>query len=155
MDRIVGIGDGIISNNIDEVIKTFALASCVAVCAYHPSKNIAGMAHIALPTNRSEDKNSNPYYYADTAVPLLINNMCRRYNLSNNELDIKIFGGANSIRHDDVFNIGRSNIQAVRVALEKLELKCRMAETGGTISRTIEMSVSTGAIKVFTQPINI
>ena len=47
MDKIVGIGEYAISNRREDIIKTFALASCVAVTAYSPSKGVAGMVHIA------------------------------------------------------------------------------------------------------------
>ena len=50
MDRIIGIGEYIISDDPEDSIKTFALASCVAVTFYNPFIHLAGMVHIALPT---------------------------------------------------------------------------------------------------------
>ena len=46
---LVGIGEIAVSGDIEEIIKTMALGSCVAVIFYAPGKNIVGMAHIALP----------------------------------------------------------------------------------------------------------
>lgn len=78
MDRIVGIGEFAISNNKSDIIKTFALATCVAVTVYSPLKNIAGMVHIALPSPAlpGDDSKTRPCCYAITAVPFLI----LRYN---------------------------------------------------------------------------
>ena len=71
------------------------------------------------------------------------------------ELEINFFGGAKSIRTNDVFTIGEKNINAVRNALNCLNLKYRAAEIGGIYSRTLEMDVATGKIKVALQPITI
>ena len=61
MNRIVGIGEYVISNAPEDFIKTFALSSCVAVTFYNPSIHLAAMVHIALPTTtdlegRSDDQ---------------------------------------------------------------------------------------------------
>jgi len=157
MDKIVGIGELAISDNKNDIIKTFALASCVAVTVYCSKKNAAGMVHIALPSPSPSGNNgrTRSTYYAKTGVPLLINRMCAEFGCSKHELEIRLYGGADSIRNDDVFNIGRRNIEAVKKVLSSLNLKYHTAEVGGIISRTLEMDVASGKIKIFTQPLNI
>ncbi|KUO77019.1 MAG: archease [Clostridia bacterium BRH_c25] len=156
MDLIVGIGEYAVTNNENELIKIFALASCVAVTAYDPKRKVAGMAHIALPApNMAGEDTTRPCYYASTAVPLLINKICLDFGCPKDELEINFFGGAKSIRRDDIFNIGEKNINAVKNALNCLNLKYRAAEVGGTNSRTLEMDIATGKIKVALQPITI
>ncbi|NTV78293.1 MAG: chemotaxis protein CheD, partial [Clostridiales bacterium] len=78
MDRVVGIGECIVSNDPGDVIKTYALASCVAVTVYSREKKVAGMVHIALPERmRSfDDSYEKPCYYATLAVPFLMNKIC-------------------------------------------------------------------------------
>lgn len=157
MDRIVGIGEFTISNNKGDIIKTFALATCVAVTVYSPLKNIAGMVHIALPSPAlpGDDSKTRPCCYATTAVPFLINKMCSEFGCLKGELEIKLFGGADSVRENDVFNIGQRNIDTVKAILNEMNLRYTAAETGGTHSRTLEMEVATGKIKVTLQPIKI
>lgn len=156
MDLIVGIGEYAISKNKDDSIKTFALASCIAVTAYCPEMKVAGMAHIALPTpNQEGEYTDRPCYYASSAVPLLINKICRDYGCTKDKLEINFFGGAKSIRDNDVFKIGERNITAVKNALKCLNIKYRTTETGGVYSRTLQMDVSTGRIEMVLHPITI
>lgn len=155
MNKVVGIGECIVSRNENDIIKTFSLASCVAVIAYNPSKKIAGMIHIALPSPTYNINKAKQGYYATTGVPLLINKLCKEYGCTKSELEIYIYGGANSINKNDLFNIGKRNIEAVVNILDHMNLNVHKAEVGGIISRTLELNVSTGGIKIFTQPINI
>lgn len=156
MQRIVGIGEMVISNNQEDVIKTFALASCVALVAYSPLRKVGGMIHIALP-NPLADKESiiRPYYYASTGIPKIINEICSQYGCLKGELEINLYGGADSIRQDDIFNIGRRNIEAVTLSLVNQNLVVNNKEIGGTVSRTIELQIATGEINVIYQPIKI
>lgn len=156
MDRIVGMGELIISNKEDDVIKTFALASCIGITVYSVSKKVAGMIHIVLPIAPKDLSNNIPAsYYASTGVPLLINKICLECGYLPKDLEIRLFGGANSIRVNDVFSIGIKNISAVKSILKAMNLEFNAAEVGGNVSRTIEMDVSTGIVKVTTQPIVI
>ncbi len=157
MDRIVGIGEYAISNNENDTIKTFALGSCVAVTVYSPLKNVAGMVHIVLPSSdlSSDDSNTRPCYYATTAVPFLINKICSEFGCLKGGLKIELFGGAKSVRDNDVFKIGQRNIETVKKILNDLNLVYSATETGGTYSRTLEMDVATGKVKVALQPITI
>lgn len=157
MNKIVGIGEYALSNDKNDILKTFALASCVAMTVYCPITNAAGMVHIALPAPNQLNDNSNyrPYYYATTAVPLLISGMCNKYGCRKNDLQIKLFGGADSIQVNDMFEIGKKNLNIIKRSLARLGLRYNASETGGKYSRTLEMDVSTGDIKLTLQPIKI
>ena len=156
MDKIVGIGDYVISNNQADFIKTFALASCVAVTVYNPFLHLAGMIHIALPDFKTmEVIQSRLGFYATSAIPLLIDTMSSKFGSRREDLQVKIFGGAGSLRPDDYFKIGEKNIKAVRAALLGLNLKIVDAHIGGVISRSITMSVLTGEIAIYALPIKI
>lgn len=157
MDRIVGIGEFAVSNKKGDTIKAIGLATCVAVTVYSPIKNAAGMVHIALPSPApgSDDGIMRPGYYAVTGVPYLINKICLEFGCLKNELRVDLFGGARSIRSDDFFNIGQKNIDTIKEILNSMFIMYNAAETGGTCSRTLEMDVTTGRIKVFFQPITL
>ena len=155
MDKIIGIGEYVISDDPEDFIKTFALASCVAVTAYNPFLHLAGMIHIALPNPRDqEDAQRRPGYYATSGLPILIHKLCWKYGSRREDLQVKLFGGAVSLRTDDYFKIGPKNIKAVRETLLGMDLKIVDAHLGGVISRSITMSVLTGKIEIAVLPIN-
>lgn len=145
-----------VSNVLEDSIKTFALASCIGVVVYSTFRRAGGMIHIALPAPHSiEEAINRPCYYASTGVPILINQICKQYGCVKGELRISLYGGANSIRSDDAFNIGRKNLEAARHILQKMNLKFHDAETGKNVSRTIELDILTGQVDVFYQQIRI
>jgi len=156
MDIIIGIGEYGISNKKEDVLKTFALASCVGVTMYCPKVSAAGMVHIALPMNQTINESlSKPCYYASLGVPLLLDKMEKEFNCKQKDLVIQLFGGADSVNKNDYFLIGRKNIIYITNLLEKMELRYSYGGIGGNLSRTIEMDVATGCIKIHTQPIKV
>lgn len=157
MDRIIGIGEYAISDDTSDVLKTYALSSCVALTVYDPIKKVLGMVHIALPDS-GIIKNGTiacPANYADTAVPTLIQKVCFGYGCNMEELELRLFGGARSIRKDDVFNIGTRNVEMVESVLSQMNLKMCYSDTGGNTARSVAADVATGTVKVVYQPLCI
>lgn len=156
MEIIIGIGEYAVTNNIEHSIKTYALASCIAVTAYCPNKRAGGMVHLVLPWARNEESVTNkPGYYAVIGVPLLINTLYQKYGCLKSGLIIKAFGGADSLNKSDIFKIGQRNIAAVEAVLQRMKLTLHRAELGGLISRTVELDIATGNVRMATQPIKI
>jgi len=110
---IIGIGEYVVSNKKEDTIKTYALASCVAVIIYSSSKKVSGMVHISLPE----------------AELILLEMM--------------------------IYLLGQKNIEAIKKNLTNIGLKHNLQEVGSFVSRSIEMEVTTGNIKLDTQPIRI
>jgi chemotaxis protein CheD len=157
MDKIVGIGGIAISDTMGDRIKTYSLASCVAVTAYCPAKHTAGMIHVALPehTRQKDWRNQPPCYYATLGVPLLLHQMCVKYKCPKETLEIELFGGADSIKQNDMFRIGMENVKAVIEMLKQLDVNYLADEIGGTNSRTLELDVATGGKMIQLQPLII
>lgn len=156
MDIIIGIGEYGISNKKEDVLKTFALASCVGVTMYSEVDKVAGMIHIALPEQQTRnDKLSKIGYYASQGVPLLLHKMEKEFGCKQKDLEIQLFGGADSICKADNFLIGKKNILAITSLLAKMQLRYSFGGVGGNLSRTIVMDVATGSIKTHTQPLRI
>lgn len=154
MELVVGMGDYAVTNRENDILRTFSLASCVAVTAYSPLKRIAGMIHVVLPDPLSHmDGKERPSYFAKTGVPLMIGELFSKYGCRKEELQIQLFGGAESIMEQDVFNIGMKNIHAVKLALLNLGLNVFREDLRGCDSRTLTMDVRTGQIDVNRQPI--
>lgn len=156
MEVVIGIGEYAVSKTETDTIKTYALSSCVAVVVYNPVRKAAGMIHVALPYATSrEDLLTKPAYYADSGIPLLIHAMCGRYGCRKEELVIQLFGGADSLQENDLFGIGRKNLEAVVNTLNSLDLRIASADVGGTIIRTVAIRVGTGDVSIETQKIRI
>ena len=73
------------------------LGSCVAVTIYDKENQIGGLVHIVLPGRRSfrrpENRNS---YYADTGVPLLVEEMIKK-GAQRENLVANVIGGLHSL----------------------------------------------------------
>ncbi|MDX9871224.1 MAG: chemotaxis protein CheD [Clostridia bacterium] len=156
MEWIVGMGEYVVANGEEDVIRTFALASCVAVTVYSPLRRAAGMIHVVLPEPLNGRENrERPGYFAATGIPLLIGAVCTKFGCRKEELQIQMYGGASSGLTQDVFNIGSKNIRAVKNALLEMGLTVYKADLHGQDSRTLAMAVKTGTVEVTRQPIRI
>jgi len=154
MDLIVGMGGYAVTDREDDVLRTFSLASCVAVTAYSPGKKAAGMIHVVLPAPfDAKSKYERPSYFAETGVPLLINTICRKYGCRKEDLLIQMYGGADSRLDQDIYKVGKKNIDAVKCALADMGLMVGKADLRGHESRTISMDARTGSVAVWRQPI--
>lgn len=149
MNIILGIGDLKISNRPGDIIKTFALGSCVAVIVLAASSRTVGMAHVALPYSLDHKDASirNPGYFADIAIPALLKKMAINGSPeTRKDVIVKLAGGAVIMDPNNVFEIGKRNILAIRKCLWKYGLGPLAEDVGGTISRTVSVSVDTGQV---------
>ena len=158
MVKIVGIGEYAVSNSENDIIKTYALGSCVGLVVYNPIAKILGMVHIALPNSnidREKKYITLPGYFADTAVPLIFNKVLGGYGSNVNTYKVSLYGGAYSINSKDVFNIGLNNIEKIQDILISNNVSFNNLNTGGYNSRTIEADVKTGNVIISTRPMKI
>ncbi len=154
MEYIVGMGEFVVAGGEDDTIRTFALASCVAVTVYSPVKRAAGMIHVVLPSPLdNKDVTERPSYFATTGIPMLIEAMRTKHGCRKEELQIHMYGGAESMLQQDIYNVGKKNIDAVKRTLMDLGLSIHKADLRGSDSRSIYMQVKTGAVEVYRQPI--
>ncbi|NOX88654.1 MAG: chemotaxis protein CheD [Calditrichaeota bacterium] len=147
---IVGVGDIVVSRNPHDQIKTYALGSCVALIFYSPHLKVAGMAHIALPDSKvnKERAKKKPGYFADTAIPKLINNLKQLGIQKNSQVWIKMVGGANILDPQGKFNIGKRNVLAIKKFLWKYCLGAIAEDVGENHSRTVSVIVRDGRVIV-------
>ncbi len=146
--KAIGIGEYRVSNDRDEVIKTFALGSCLAIVAWDRA-GVGGMVHVALPDSTTDAAAAEKpdAYYADRALPTLLDGMAR-LGASLRTAWIKLVGAADSRYEGDLFNIGKRNILAVKRLLWSRGLGIVAEDTGGLVSRTVEFRLSDGSLVV-------
>jgi chemotaxis protein CheD len=153
IDRIVGIGEYIISNCLDDVIKTFALGSCVALTAYCEKSKVGGMIHMALP-NSTQDQQMKPGYFVSEGIPNFFHDINVNYGCDLKDLTIGVFGGI-CLQEDDYFQIGKKNIEMTKSIIREMGLRFTYNQTGGNLSRTLYLEVNTGEISIRTQPMTL
>ncbi len=149
----VGISDMNVVTKPDRLI-TYALGSCVGICLYDAKAGIGGMSHIMLPSSTECIQNDNKLKFADTAIILLIRRM-EQAGASKQRMLAKIAGGAQMFKmdgtyglNDNIMNIGKRNIAAVKKVLTEINLKIVAEDVGLNYGRTVEFDVETGIMTV-------
>lgn len=145
----IGIGEWQVSNSRDDELKTYALGSCVAVCAYDSKNRVAGLIHVALPDSKVNQEKSKklPGYFADTGLPLLFEDMVKK-GAEKKSIRVKLTGGSSIMDQNRHFDIGRRNTIAIKRYLWKNGIGVLKEDTGGNSSRTVSFKVGNGAITV-------
>ena len=149
--HVVGMGEMLVTDSPNAVITCIGLGSCVAVCAYDSHLKIGGMAHIVLPQNHGLPGN-NPLKFADTAVPLLFEEMVKRGSIKS-RLIVKMAGGAQMTLAPglrDTFKTGERNLAQILLVLQRENIALAAADTGGNVGRTVKMYIGTGQVTVKT-----
>lgn len=152
MEHVVGIGGYALSGSQSDIIKTFALSTCVGLVYYSMRKRVMGMAHIQLPNSRSRNTNDPPSRFADMAPEFLMREMMSAHGVTKGEILISLYGGIDSRSETDCFRIGEKNVQTVKAALKRLGLVYSDVDTGGQDSRTLIAHVSSGIVEVIKRP---
>lgn len=149
----VGIGEWAVSKNIEDVIKTYALGSCVAVIIYDVKTRVGGLIHVALPESivDPERAKNQPGYFADSGLPLMIEEM-KKLGASRAGVWVKLAGGASVMDSSGFFDIGRRNLLAVKRVLWKSSLGPLAEDTGGNNSRTVAFSLAEGIVTLSSGP---
>ncbi len=142
----VGIADLVVAREPD-ILRT-VLGSCVGICLYDSEKKVGGLAHIMLPV--MSDTASNRKKYADTAIPMLLEEM-EKQGAQRSRITAKISGGAAMFKmsaNSMMSEIGRNNIKKVREILESMGIKILGEDVGGDYGRTIDFYTENGQVKV-------
>ena len=146
----VGIGQIVASADPGVVISALGLGSCIGLVLADAHAGVAGMAHVMLPASRP-GASGPPGKFADTAVPALLDQVLR-LGADRVRLQAKIAGGAQMFGGGaaaaSMMNIGERNATAVREALKAIGMRVRAADTGGNAGRSMQVSVSGGAVTV-------
>jgi chemotaxis protein CheD len=141
----IGIGEWIVSSGPEDILKTYALGSCVAVMVYDSTVRVAGMIHVALPDSSIDAgrAKAKPGYFADTGLPLLIEEM-KKLGVIRSHVWVKLAGGASMMDSCGLFDIGKRNVLAVKKQLWRSTLGPVAEDVGGVISRTVSLAVASG-----------
>lgn len=147
---IVGIGEMAIADRPDDVIVTYALGSCVAVCLFDPVVRIAAMLHFLLPESNINYRRAidQPAAFGDTGIPMLLHSATRR-GLKKSRATVRLVGGAMVANNQNgAFATGHRNVLTARSILWRLGLFIGAQEVGGVDARTVHFSAKDGRLLV-------
>ena len=135
----------------EDILVTYALGSCVGICLYDRLTKVAGLSHIMLPSSAGfAGAAKQPYKFADTAIPLLIQKM-RTMGAMPTRIQAKIAGGAQMFEGKGnmaLANIGERNVIAVKQELAKARIPIIAQDTGKNYGRTQFFYAIDGSMKI-------
>ncbi len=153
MCKLIKVGMADLQSSLHPcVITTLGLGSCVGIALYDPTRKIAGLAHIMLPSSQQARNNNNIAKFADTAIVKLIDDMVA-IGASRNKLTAKLAGGAQMFSFNDaseMLRIGARNVAASKEVLSMLKIPIIAEDTGGNYGRTIEIHSEDGKLLIKT-----
>ncbi|MCP4350760.1 MAG: HDOD domain-containing protein [Desulfobacterales bacterium] len=145
--EIVPIGELRVSADTSAELVTVT-ASCVALVLYEAENHVAGMLHVVLPGRRNMPRDDDrKTYFADTGVPMLIEEMIK-HGAGSEKMKASIIGGGMLLADSKGADIGRRNTEAVTGLLKKQGIPIVRKDVGGNIGRRITVSVATGRINI-------
>jgi len=134
------------------VLTTLGLGSCVGIALYDKSTQVAGLAHVMLPSSIQARSNTNLAKFADTAIVKLVEEM-EKLGANTRNITAKIAGGAEMFKFSqstDILKIGQRNVEATLNCLKQLNIPVIAQDTGGSHGRTIELYSDDGRLIVKT-----
>ncbi|MGA2331156.1 MAG: chemotaxis protein CheD [Syntrophales bacterium] len=148
---VVGISDFRVSNNINDVLVTYALGSCVGVTIYDPVVKVGGLLHFMLPESSLDMRKAgeNPAMFADTGIPILFKT-CYELGAKKKRMIVKVAGGASILDDANFFRIGQKNVTAMKKLFWKNNVFIEGEDTGSNCNRTFSIHISTGKVFVRT-----
>ena len=149
MKIIVGISDMRVGSKPDDEIVTYSLGSCIGVALWDPEVKVGALLHFMLPDS-SIDKtkaSTKPYMFADTGVPRMFKEIYKR-GAKKERLKVYVVGGAQVMDDSGMFNIGKRNQMIVQKMFWKNKVTVLREDVGGSVNRTITLSVGTGQVKL-------
>lgn len=147
----VGMADYKVGRNPSSLI-SYGLGSCIGIALYDAVTKIGGLAHIMLPDSTQARSADNPAKFANTAIPLMLDEMIK-LGAVKHRVTAKIAGGAQMFTFanaTDVMRVGERNAEAVHMLLKKMDIKMIADDTGGNYGRTVVLHLDTGIYRVRT-----
>lgn len=141
----VGMADLVVSKP-PAVLVTLGLGSCIGLVVFDQVQKIVGMVHIMLPDSREAKNIPKPGKFADTAVPLLLDELAK-LGANKAQLRAKMAGGAQMFtmpgKESPMFSVGARNVEATTKMLTAAGIRIVASDTGGNKGRTVEFNTDT------------
>jgi len=141
----------------DTRIRTI-LGSCIALCLWHPVKQMGGMCHYMLSGWSNEQPftaNPSPAKYAEDAMQLFLRDI-KKNNTRPEEYQAKVFGGGYmmSTTSEKDTGVGAKNKQAAYKILREAGIRIVSEDTGENVHRKIFFDLWNGEVWMKKTPYN-
>jgi len=138
----------------DDVLVAYGLGSCVAVCLHDPVARVGGMLHALLPSASSSNskRRGKASKFVDQGICLLLDALLE-LGARRRRLAASLCGGARMVSTPDVdslLKIGEQNVRAAEAALQAVNIKLQVQDTGGHTGRTVRLNIASGQVTVKT-----
>jgi chemotaxis protein CheD len=134
-----------ISHSPEETLITYSLGSCVGLSLYDADAGVGGLIHSMLPLSKLDPAKAaaNPCMFVDTGVPALLQAL---FDLGARKATLvaKVAGGSAIMDENGVFKIGERNCTVLRKLLWKNDILVSGEDLGGSVPRTMSLSMATG-----------
>jgi chemotaxis protein CheD len=132
------------------VLVAVGLGSCVAIILHDRHAQVAGLAHVVLPSASLSREHHRPARFANTAVPLLLGAM-RAEGADVARIVARLVGGASMFANllaAGAVAMGERNVLAAQAVLRGVGLPIVGEEVGGTSGRSVWFDVRRGTALV-------
>ncbi|MBW1721253.1 MAG: chemotaxis protein CheD [Deltaproteobacteria bacterium] len=145
MNLVVGVSDMKVSSDLDSILVTYSLGSCIGISIYDPVARVGGLLHFMLPDSKldPEKARKNPNMFADTGIPNLFKS-AYKLGAAKQRMKVIVVGGAQVLDQKGFFNIGKRNYMAVRKMFWKNNVMIDYENVGGNVNRTLKLAVKDG-----------
>lgn len=133
-------------------IISYGLGSCIGVSMYDPQAKVGGLLHIMLPDSKQAKQSENPAKFADTGVPLMLDDVLK-LGAVRSRIVAKMAGGAQMFAFanaTDIMRVGARNAEAVKRMLRELNIRLIAEDTGANYGRTVQINLENGVYTVKT-----
>lgn len=125
-----------------ELLVCEGVGSGIVLCLFDPKKQIGAMAHVLL-KGTPADGDLPKFRYSDVAVQALL----EFAGLAPESTMAVLVGGAHMFAPTD-FSAGGAIADAMRNELSNLAIPILLDETGGTVNRSVQVSISRSQIEI-------
>ena len=134
-----------ISTDPSTLLTTYSLGSCLGLTVYDPVALIGGMIHCMLPLSSLDPAKARekPTMFVDVGVPALFAAFFKAGG-SRSRMIVKAAGCAQILDPSGHFRIGERNKLVLNKLLTKNNIELTSQSTGGSVSRTMQLEISTG-----------
>jgi chemotaxis protein CheD len=142
---VIGVSDMKVSNDLESVLVTYSLGSCIGVAVYDAMAKVGGLLHFMLPESTLDPTKAekNPYMFADTGIPALFKS-AYALGAAKQRMKVVVVGGAQVLDQAGFFNIGKRNHMAVRKIFWKNNVMINYEDVGGNSNRTVKLTIRDG-----------
>jgi chemotaxis protein CheD len=125
------------------------LGSCVSVTLFNPRLCLGAICHATLPECRTagncESVCIEAFRYMDCAVRYMLGAL-RKRGVLNKEIEIKMFGGADTLISQGSNTVGSKNVQAALSILQEEHLNVVAMDVGDSFGRKLIFYSNTGEV---------